>query len=100
MAMDLDLDSRQALDLDELLELVAGRARTAPGAAAVRGLEPRCDADWVRGELALVEQTRAHLRDQGSLLPGGIPDPEPALPRNSRHESHEGTLDGRYVDSH
>ncbi len=77
--LDLDRLSRQALEFDALLDLVAGHAVTDAGKRSVRGLAP-----WTgRGELDRENARVAELRDwivrRGPLLSGGLPDPRPTL---------------------
>jgi dsDNA-specific endonuclease/ATPase MutS2 len=49
------------LELPRLLELVAERAASAPGAARVRALEPRADLGWLETEHRRVAAVRALL---------------------------------------
>jgi len=66
-----DLRTREALDLDRLLGLMAGRTRTAHGAERLRGLAP---LPWPEAErrAALVEEVRARF-EQGAA---GLAQPE------------------------
>ncbi|MDB4324881.1 hypothetical protein N9971_00905, partial [bacterium] len=77
--LDLDGESRRALQYDDLLEAVAGHARTPPGVSAVRGTRPSADGAYIRRELEAVGQTIRHLDRQGALVPGGLPDPRPHM---------------------
>ena len=77
--VDLDIETRRALEFDELLEWVASFARTALGAQRVRSLEPSADEAAIRSELDAVTETRRFLETEGMLLPGSLPDPTPAL---------------------
>lgn len=47
------------LEFPRLMAHVAGRASSAPGAAAVRALMPRCDREWIEAEHARVNAVRA-----------------------------------------
>ena len=77
--VDLDPESRRALEFDELLDWVSSFARTALGAERVRSLEPVNDAATIRSELDAVSQTRRFVETEGMLLAGSLPDPTPAL---------------------
>jgi DNA mismatch repair protein MutS2 len=77
--VDLDDDSRVALEFDELVAWVASFARTAPGARRVAARVPFADAEVVRAELQAVEEVRRHHLSGGLPLPYGIPDPAAAL---------------------
>jgi len=78
-AVDLDTDSRLALEFDELLGWVASFARTPLGADRVRSLHPVADEATVRAELRAVTETRRYIEIEGMLLPGSLPDPSTAL---------------------
>ena len=78
-SFDLDTDSRRALEFDELLEWVASFTRSRPGELRVRSLTPSVVPDRVRAELAAVEEVRACVAEGGSLLPGALVDPAPAI---------------------
>jgi DNA mismatch repair protein MutS2 len=75
--LDLDPESRRALNLDGLLEWIAESARTAPGARELRELTPRTDPAWIAAELDAVEEVRRQLQRHGMLLPHSLPDPGP-----------------------
>lgn len=77
--VDLDGRTREALELDELLEWVAGFAATAAGARRVRALRPLADDAAVGRELDAVEQARAHLADHGRLVGAPLPDVRESL---------------------
>ena len=47
------------LEFPRLLAHVAGRAASAPGAAAVRALRPRTDREWIEAEHARVNAVRS-----------------------------------------
>ncbi|WP_396214012.1 endonuclease MutS2 [Gemmatimonas sp.] len=49
------------LEFPRLLAHVAGRASSAPGAAAVRALAPRTDREWIEAEHARVNAVRAFV---------------------------------------
>jgi DNA mismatch repair protein MutS2 len=78
-ALDLDAESRRALEFDELLEWVAGFARTALGAARVRSIAPVCDESQIRDALAAVSETGRFVEAEGMLLGGSLPDPSSAV---------------------
>lgn len=77
--VDLDGDSRSALEFDDLLAWVASLARTAPGARRVLARAPRFDPEHTRSDLAACAEVRRHLEASGTLLAGRIPDPHAAL---------------------
>jgi DNA mismatch repair protein MutS2 len=77
--VDLDDESRVALEFDELLSWVASFARTAPGARRVADRVPVADAGLLRRELQAVEEIRRHHQSAGLPVPSGIPDPATAL---------------------
>lgn len=49
------------LEFPRLLAHVAGRASSAPGAAAVRALAPRTDREWIEAEHARVNAVRSFV---------------------------------------
>ena len=77
--LDLDPTSREALEFDLVLGLVASHAGTPLGAARVRALEPLADREAIEEEHALVEETGRVLGESGRLVAGGLPDPSPVL---------------------
>ncbi len=77
--LDLDPTSRGALEFDLVLDLVAGHAATALGAARVRSLEPLTDERAIEEEHGRVEEAGRVLGESGRLVGGGLPDPTPAL---------------------
>lgn len=77
--LDLDAESRRALEFDAVLDAVAGHAVTGIGASRVRALAPVADAAALRAAHGAVEEASRHVARLGRLLPGGLPDPEPAL---------------------
>jgi DNA mismatch repair protein MutS2 len=76
---DLDPDSRRALEFDELLDWLAGYARTGPGADHVRALQPSAAVDRIRAEQDAVAETRRCLVEQGRLVDRALADPGRAL---------------------
>ena len=78
-AVDLDEESRRALEFDELLDWVADFARTPLGGRRLRALHPSRDFETVRGELAGVAEVRQCLRERSHLVPGRLPDVTQAI---------------------
>lgn len=76
--MDLDLEARRALELDELLAWVATFASTAPGARRVAARGPVADAAALGDELARLEEAGRFLERAGRFVSRGLPDPDPA----------------------
>ena len=72
--VDLDDESRRALEFDELLDWVADFARTPLGGRRLRSLHPSADLETVRGELEAVAEVRQCLRERSHLVPGRLPD--------------------------
>ncbi len=62
------------LEFPRLLELVAERAASAPGAARVRALEPRADLDWLHAEHRRVGAVRALLGGEPAWSPEPVPE--------------------------
>jgi len=79
IAFDLDAESRRVLEFDDLLDWIAGKSRTEPGAEAVRELAPRIDLAGIRGEHERVRQARRFRDEHGALVPFGLPDPRAAF---------------------
>ena len=77
--MDLDRESRRVLEFDAVLERVASFAATPLGLDEVAALEPRIDADRLRGELAVLRETQRYIDEQSRLVLGQLPDPRPVL---------------------
>ncbi|MCP3979514.1 MAG: hypothetical protein GY716_09320 [bacterium] len=76
--LDVDPETRRALQFDELLEWLAGLARTAPGARRVLALRPVCDEQRIRHELESVREVERLLAERATPVPSGLPDPEEA----------------------
>jgi len=72
--LDLDPLSRQALEFDALLAIVAASARTDAGRRAVLALEPFTTREDLDRETRLVAEVRDRLVREGALVPGGLPD--------------------------
>ncbi|MFW5947734.1 MAG: endonuclease MutS2, partial [Gemmatimonadota bacterium] len=82
----------RVLELPAVLDVVAGRATSELGAAAVRGLEPMTDRNRVSAELDRVDATMAFLtRTDGWAVPA-IPDLRSELKRLAKPGS---VWDGR-----
>ena len=62
------------LEFPRLLELVADRAASAPGAARVRALEPSADLAWLAGEHRRVAAVRSLLASEPAWSPEPVPD--------------------------
>jgi DNA mismatch repair protein MutS2 len=69
------------LELSRVLGLVADRAASALGAAAVRRLEPTTDRPRIERELSRVEAMRSLIASEPAWESGQIPDIMPALDR-------------------
>ncbi|HEX6852657.1 MAG TPA: Smr/MutS family protein [Candidatus Polarisedimenticolaceae bacterium] len=76
---DLDADSRRVLELDAVLDEVAGHASTPGAAGSIRRAVPSFDAEFLEAEHEAVAQARAWIGERGRLIGGGLPDPAPAL---------------------
>jgi DNA mismatch repair protein MutS2 len=77
--LDLDRLSRQALEFDALLEIVAADARTDAGKRSVRALSPLTARDELERENKLVSEVRRWLVREGGLVPGNLPDARETL---------------------
>ncbi|MCH7781413.1 MAG: endonuclease MutS2, partial [Acidobacteria bacterium] len=77
--LDLDPVSRQALEFDALLEIVAAEAKTDAGKRAVRALSPLTGRDALDRENGLVTEVRGWQVRKGALVSGNLPDPYEAL---------------------
>ena len=69
------------LEFPRLLALVASRAHSAPGAAAVRALVPRTDREWIEREQARVGALRALVESETGWSSEPIPELFEALKR-------------------
>lgn len=69
------------LELPRLLDLLAERAASAPGAARVRALEPRSDLAWLEGEHRRVGAVRSLLGGELAWSPEPVPELEGAINR-------------------
>ncbi|HXV75205.1 MAG TPA: Smr/MutS family protein, partial [Candidatus Polarisedimenticolaceae bacterium] len=81
LALDLDPQTRQALDLDELLDWVAGYARTFHGAEEIRGVVPTADGPALEVLARTVEELMRHLAGEGPVVPAGLPSAAGGLAR-------------------
>ncbi len=77
--LDLDDESRRALEFDAVLDAVAAHAATTAGSARIRALSPRFDAEGLEAEHAAVAEAARHLVERGRLVEGGLPDAGAAL---------------------
>lgn len=77
--LDLDAESRRALEFDELLAWLGGFARSPMGAERVRGSSPSADAAAVGRELEATAEACRHLVETGRLVDARLPDPTFAL---------------------
>jgi DNA mismatch repair protein MutS2 len=84
------------LEFPRLLEVVADRASSTQGAAAVRRLLPRTDREWLAAELSRVQAMRALLSSEGGWQQDPIPDATQAL---ARLRLAGATLDGTQLTS-
>lgn len=69
------------LEFPRVLDVVADRASSALGAAAVRALRPSVEREWLALELARVQAMRSLLGSEGGWTPEPIPDARQALAR-------------------
>lgn len=69
------------LEFPRMLAHVAGRANSAPGAAAVRALVPRADREWIEGEHARLGAMRALVDSELGWPSEPIPELGEALRR-------------------
>jgi len=76
---DLDAISRDALELDAVLAYVASFSATTTGRARLLATVPTASWEDLAGEHAAVWEAVDHLLRFGRMLPGRLPDPEPAL---------------------
>jgi hypothetical protein len=80
--LDLDPASREALELDAVLAYVASFAATTTGRRRLLAAVPIASAEELAAVHGAVGETVDHLVRFGRLLPGRVPDPEPALRRS------------------
>jgi len=76
--VNLDPESREALELDAVLAYAASFCASAPGRDAILGAEPISDLAALHGEHEAVDEARAYLGRVGRLVAGRLPDPGPA----------------------
>ena len=69
------------LEYYRLLAYVAGRASSAPGAAAVRALSPRTDRQWIEAEHARVTAVRSLVQSDAGWNAENVPDLADSLRR-------------------
>ena len=69
------------LEFPRLLELIAERAVSAPGAARVRALTPRGDITWLEGEHRCVAAVRSLLDSEPAWRPEPVPELSGAIQR-------------------
>ena len=79
--LDIDRESRESLEFDGLLELVAGHAATDLGRRRIRGLSPSSDPLAVADRLAAVAETARFVEVHGLVVGSGLQDPLPSLER-------------------
>jgi DNA mismatch repair protein MutS2 len=77
--LDLDLTSRQALELDAVLQYVASFSATTSGRNKLLATEPSASVEDLAAQHDAVFEASHYLERFGRLLPGRLPDPEPAL---------------------
>ena len=77
--LDLDAASREALEVRAILEFAASFAATRAGRELLTDAAPLASLEGVRAEHAAVEEAVRHLERLGRLLPGRLPDAQPAL---------------------
>jgi DNA mismatch repair protein MutS2 len=69
------------LEFPRVLDVVADRASSTLGAAAVQALRPRMEREWLAAELARVQAMRALLSAEGGWSQEPVPDVRQALAR-------------------
>jgi DNA mismatch repair protein MutS2 len=74
-------DGLDAVELESVLEVVAGYAAGALGAARLRARRPVLELEWIRRELARVGEVAALFRRGDGLLAESVPDVSRALSR-------------------
>src|SRR5258707_11677174 len=73
----------EVLEFDKLRKLLRQRTTCAPGRRAVEQLVFSRDAEFLRGEFALIREAREWLRSGNELGFGGLADPESWLEKIS-----------------
>jgi DNA mismatch repair protein MutS2 len=79
------------VEFQRVLDWIAGRAFSEPGRTVVRTLQPSDDPEWIRAELARVEDTRVLLEAAEPWAPPVIPEVSNLL---ARLPVEGGVLDG------
>jgi DNA mismatch repair protein MutS2 len=74
-------DGLETIELEPVLDLVAGHAAGPLGAGRVRKRRPTLDLDWIRLELARVGEVAGIFRRGDSLLTEPVPDVAQSLAR-------------------
>jgi len=67
-------DALEDLEFGLVLDQVAAHAAGELGAASVRARRPAADLEWIRAELALVEQAAGLFRVRLGIVPEPVPD--------------------------
>jgi DNA mismatch repair protein MutS2 len=75
--------AEEVLEFDKLRELLRLRTTCVPGRRAVEGLAFSRDAEFLRGQFALIREAREWLRSGNELGFGGLADPESWLEKIS-----------------
>src|ERR1700741_327490 len=75
--------AEEVLEFDKLRDLLRLRATCAPGRQAVEELVFSQDAEFLRGQFALIREAREWLRSGNELGFGGLADPESWLEKIS-----------------
>jgi DNA mismatch repair protein MutS2 len=78
---DVNSHALAVLEFARVLDVVADRAATPLGAAAVRALRPSTDIDWLGAEHSRIAAMRALLASEGSWAPEALVDVRQALAR-------------------
>lgn len=80
--------TRRDIELDVVLEQIAGYAASELGRKAVLSLSPTSDREWIEREFALVEEMMEAVR--GGFSPGAISDLRPLLDEAKTHGDLKG----------